>query len=610
LPEARLDPVRERRVRRQGEAAGELGGREPPRQLQKRERVAARLGDDSIAHPFVQRAGDDGAEQPSRVAVTEPFDRELRQARELVLRFARGEDQGDGLREQTARDEGERLQRGAVEPLRVVDDTHERAVTRDIGQQAQHRQADEEAIVWSRTRQAERRAQGVPLRVWQAPDPIEHRPAQLVQPRERELHLRVDSGGPRDAQIRRRFEHVLEKRRLPDPGIAAHDQHTARPGPHGVEHTIECRTLAASPPQNGSVARVRSVGHRGPRIGRPISIRYRLRSLRSERLPRTLRRHTVAPGCSSGRSPRGRSGCGMRMTIVGVVAVIAALLSGSPAFAITNGQPDGERHPYVALMQTFDEDGVPLQVCTGSLLSPTVFLTAAHCVAEPPAVHAEVWFDQGPILPDIDYLLALFLDPDFSGSCDDSPAFDGYPCQGDAGGTPHPHPDFCFECAKGLPNAVSADVGVVVLDDPVSASIVGEYADLPSTGQVDTLPNKSQAEFVGYGVQVQTQFPGRFLPKPPPFFRWSGAGERMHARGELVSGSFAHSDEFMRFSMNAADGSGGICFGDSGGPDLLAGTDTVLAVNSYVTNMNCRGVGYSQRVDVPDVRNWVEGFME
>ena len=65
----------------------------------------------------------------------------------------------------------------------------------------------------------------------------------------------------------------------------------------------------------------------------------------------------------------------------------------------------------------------------------------------------------------------------------------------------------------------------------------------------------------------------------------------------------------MRFSVNADKGSGGICFGDSGGPDLLGGTDTVLAVNSYVTNPNCSGVAYSQRVDVPEIRSWIAAFM-
>ena len=53
----------------------------------------------------------------------------------------------------------------------------------------------------------------------------------------------------------------------------------------------------------------------------------------------------------------------------------------------------------------------------------------------------------------------------------------------------------------------------------------------------------------------------------------------------------------------------GVCFGDSGGPDLLGGTDTVLAVNSYVTNYNCAGVGYSSRVDIPEILEWIDGFM-
>jgi hypothetical protein len=299
----------------------------------------------------------------------------------------------------------------------------------------------------------------------------------------------------------------------------------------------------------------------------------------------------------------------LRSKVVAGVATVGVLLCGSTAFAITNGTQDGSAHPYVGLLEAYDEDLVPLQVCTGALVSPTVFLTAAHCVLEPAAAHVEVWFAEGPIVPDIDYLLALFLDPNFTGSCNYSPNFDGYPCFGDAGGTPHPHPDACFGCRNGLPQEVTRDVAVVTLDAPVPASIVSRYAELPSINQVDTLPNKTPIDFVGYGVQDHVKFPGNLLPKPPPFFRWSGAGQRMSARGELVSGSFAHSDEFMRISLNGAKGGGGLCFGDSGGPDLLGGTDTVLAVNSYVTNYNCAGVGYSQRIDVPAVRSWIGGFM-
>jgi hypothetical protein len=84
---------------------------------------------------------------------------------------------------------------------------------------------------------------------------------------------------------------------------------------------------------------------------------------------------------------------------------------------------------------------------------------------------------------------------------------------------------------------------------------------------------------------------------------------RLFAPSLLVSGNFTHADEFIRLTASPGKG-GGTCFGDSGGPDLLGGSDTVLAVNSYVTNNNCTGVTYSQRVDIPDVLDWIEGFIQ
>jgi V8-like Glu-specific endopeptidase len=36
--------------------------------------------------------------------------------------------------------------------------------------------------------------------------------------------------------------------------------------------------------------------------------------------------------------------------------------------------------------------GEPLWRCSGTLLSPTIFLTAGHCT-EQPAAHVEIWFD-------------------------------------------------------------------------------------------------------------------------------------------------------------------------------------------------------------------------
>jgi hypothetical protein len=139
------------------------------------------------------------------------------------------------------------------------------------------------------------------------------------------------------------------------------------------------------------------------------------------------------------------------------------------------------------------------------------------------------------------------------------------------------------------------------LDKKVKKNVVDTYALLPEVGLIDTLENKTGVDFVGYGVQEQHHGGG-----PPS---WEGLRVRLYAASELVSGEFVHSAEYMRLALNPGDGSGGQCFGDSGGPDLLGGTNTVLAVNSYVTIYNCAGVGYSSRVDIPEILDWIQEFL-
>jgi hypothetical protein len=266
-----------------------------------------------------------------------------------------------------------------------------------------------------------------------------------------------------------------------------------------------------------------------------------------------------------------------RFFLVSVMATLLMLLMGAPVQAITNGRPDNGRHPYVGLLVFEDAPGHPAWRCSGSLLSPTVVLTAGHCTDG--AVAARLWLAE---------------------NVQNNPE---YPFGGATSyeGVPYTNPDFCIGCGPGLPGFATRDVGIVVLKEPVPTSVVSRYAALPTAGYVDRLPRNADVDLVGYGVQERLRGGG------PPV--WAGLRIRLMADARLVSGRFIHSAEFIRVTANPAQGKGGTCFGDSGGPVLPNNSNIVLAVNSYVTNINCAGVTYSQRVDIPEVLAWIRSFL-
>jgi secreted trypsin-like serine protease len=251
----------------------------------------------------------------------------------------------------------------------------------------------------------------------------------------------------------------------------------------------------------------------------------------------------------------------MRKLFAAMLVSIAALVTAAPAGAITNGSDDGNRHPEVGMMlaQQVHSDGTWTR-CTGTLISPTVFLTAAHC--EIPGVsQVRVTFDSAFTYPGKTYTGTWHADPQYS----------------QAQGDPH-------------------DIAVIVLDK--SPRI--DPAQLPAAGSNDTLPANQQFTSVGYGTGAAVNGPGGHT--------FPIDDVRHYAVGTLNSVT----KSWLRISQNASHGDGGTCYGDSGGPNFLgAGTQEtdVIAATTITGDTSCGSTNVDYRLDTPSARDFLSGYV-
>lgn len=265
------------------------------------------------------------------------------------------------------------------------------------------------------------------------------------------------------------------------------------------------------------------------------------------------------------------------------IATIALLLFGAVGYvgAITFGEPDGNDHPHVGTL-LFVQNGVGFFSCSGTLISPKVMLTAGHCTEE---------FGNPN---DVTYVR---FDEDALEGIGDFPTLQAWlKAKWIKAKKVIPHPQ--YDDFSAFPQTF--DVGLVILKKPVFRQT---YGMLPTEGLLeDVLAEAGNSSnwwtAVGYGVQ------GILNPFAMDDFA------RYNAMVSLVeiNSNFTGPGSSAKFTNNPGGGSGGTCFGDSGGPVFYQDTPIIGAVVSFGITP-CIGVDYQFRIDTPSVLNFINSHL-
>jgi hypothetical protein len=245
-----------------------------------------------------------------------------------------------------------------------------------------------------------------------------------------------------------------------------------------------------------------------------------------------------------------------------IAAIALAVITANPAAAIIGGQPDGNRHPNVGALD-LRPIGFPIP-CSGTLVSPTVYVTAGHCtnfLQSQGITQARVTFD--PLFSDT----ARFYT-----------------------GIPHTNPGF-FTGSASDPR----DIGVVVFPTPIQGITP---APLPPAGLLDQLgPQGLKGQTftqVGYGVSAPL-IGGGGHPQPDP----GSAGTR-----RVATETFDALTPTTLYLSAVNDGTP--CTGDSGSPQFLG--RTIVAEGIY-GDKACAALTAGYRLDSPSARAFLAHYV-